>query len=56
MLRLPETAGILGDVPRVSADSGMGAGLASAAGASWWNRDICKRDKESAMELLVPTM
>ena len=41
---------------RVLADRGMGVGVRSAAGASWWNRTICKWDKESAIELSVPAI
>ena len=38
---------------RVAADTGTGVGWKSAVGARRRNRDICRRDKESAIELLV---
>ena len=41
---------------RVAADAGTAVGSKSAAGARRRNQDICRRDMESAIELLVPTI
>ena len=41
---------------RVAADMGTGVGSKSAVGVRRRNRDICRRDKESGIELLVPTV
>ena len=41
---------------RVAADAGTRVGSKSAVGARQRNGDIWRRDKESAIKLLVPTM
>jgi len=41
---------------RVAADVGTRVGSKSSVGARRRNRDICRQDKESAIELLVPTI
>ena len=41
---------------RVSADLGTGVGSTSAVGARRRNSVICRRDKASAIELLVPAI
>ena len=41
---------------RVSADLGAGVGCTSAVRARRRNSVICRRDKESAIELLVPAI
>ena len=40
----------------VAADAGTVVGSKSAVGARRRNGNICRRDKESAIELLVPTI
>ena len=41
---------------RVTADAGTGVGSKSAVGMRRQNRDIWGQDKESAIELLEPTI